>query len=352
VTGAATAALTRVLEWAVRLLPLSRRAWGEAIRSEAHAVPAGSQRLRWLAGGLRTVAWEAGVRGGLARTALATAAGVALVWLGWHPGSANPAMSTDRTALIVTAGLLVVLPWAVRLRYGPVAANRAARLTRIGGYSAVYGLALVIVGLSRFAGSRFDHFQAFDQANWEADMRSGAVVSAALMIGIVGGYATAVLVLTADRSAMPPRILALATASGAAVAVLMYAVAPFGSLIHPGTAWFATGYAVLLLLPVAATGALYRLRVGVIGGLCAGGTAALLLAVLTIATMLVFPEHVDLEWANPSPAVPHGTRYEIQMSVSDTALRYFVGLVVGPLLGLLLGAAADAGRLRAPGNGR
>jgi hypothetical protein len=337
-TRAVTVALMRVLEWTVRLLRPSQRAWGEAIQAEMHAVPAGSERLRWLAGGLYTVAWKAGVWGGLAGTALAAGAGAWLVWLGWHPGSANPAMPADRTALIVTAGLLAALPWVVRLRYGPVAANRTARFTRIVGYLAVYALVLVIVGLSRFAGSRFDHFQAFDQANWRADMRSGAVVSATLMIGTVGAYATAVLVVTTDRRAVPPRILAVATAAGAAVAGLVYAMTPFGSLIRPGSAWLAAGYLVLLLLAVAAIRALVRLQVGVIGGLWAGGTAALLLAVLTIATMLLFPEHVDLKWANPSPAVPHGTPYEIQMSVSDSAIRYFVGLVVGPLLGLVLGA--------------
>jgi hypothetical protein len=339
-TGLATAALVRALEWAARLLPPGRRAWAEAVRAEADAVPAGPPRLRWLAGGLHTVAWQAGLWRGAARTGLATLAGAALVWLGWHPGSANPAMPTDRVALIVTVGLLAALPAVVRLRYGPVAEHRTARLVRTGGYLAVYALVGVIVGLSRFAGSRFDHFQAFDQANWAADMRSGAIVSAALMIGIVGGYGTAVLMVTAGRAAVRPTTLAGGTAVGVAVAGLAYALTPFGNLLRPGNGWLAAGYVVaLLFLPVAAVWALMRLRVGAAGGLWAGATAALLLAVLTIATMLVFPGHVDLKWANPSPAVPHGTPFEVQMSVSDTAVKYLAALILLPLVGLLLGGA-------------
>ena len=342
-TGAATAALTRALEWMVRLLPPARRAWGEAVRTEALAVPAGPARLRWLAGGLHTVAWQAGLWRGAARAGLAALAGGVLVWLGWHPGSANPAMPTDRVALIVTVGVLAALPAAVRLWYGPVAGNRSARVIRTGGYLAVYALVLVIVGLSRFAGSRFDHFQAFDQANWAADMRSGAFVSAVLMIGIVGGYAVAVLMVTADHAAMRPGTLTAATAAGAATAVVAFAMTPFGGPLQPGNGWLAGGYALALLcVPVAAAWALVRLRLGALGGLWAGGTAALLLAVLTVATMLAFPDHVDLKWANPSPAVPHGTPNEVQMSVSDTAVKYFAGLVILPLLGLLLSAAGTA----------
>jgi hypothetical protein len=75
----------------------------------------------------------------------------------------------------------------------------------------VYALLLVIVGMCRFAGSRFDHFQAFDQANWEADLRRGAVVGAVLWVTLVGGYAATVLAVTARRTSVPPVTLAAAT---------------------------------------------------------------------------------------------------------------------------------------------
>lgn len=344
--------MSRVLDWTVRLLPSAQRPWGDAIRAEAHAIPAGTGRLRWVSGGLLSLAREAGLWRGIARLVLAAGAGAALVLLGWHPGSANPAMPADRVGLIVTVSLLAVLPWLVRLRFGTVAGNPVARAVRIGGYLAVYALLLTIVGLSRFAGSRFDHFQAFDQANWEADMRSGAFVGALLTVGIIGAYATAVLVVTAQRAAVRPRTLAAATLAGLAVAGIAYVLMPFGGRLHPGNGWFTAGYTLAFVaVPVAAGWALWRLRVGPLGGLWAGGTAALALAVLTIATMLAFPGHVALEWANPSPLVPHGTPYEVQMSVGDAAIKYLAGLLFGPLVGLVLGAVSAAGLAAGSGAG-
>src|SRR5690349_9363751 len=96
------------------------------------------------------------------------AAGTLLVWWDWHPGSANPAMPVNRATMIGAGLLLAVLPWVIRPLLGPAADNRPARIVRVGGYLTLYALLLVMVGLSRFAGSRFDDFQAFDQHHWEA----------------------------------------------------------------------------------------------------------------------------------------------------------------------------------------
>jgi hypothetical protein len=78
-----------------------------------------------------------------------------------------------------------------------------------------------------------------------------------------------------------------------------------------------------------------------------GGVAALVLATLTIGTMVLAPHAVTLEWANPDPRVPHGTPFEIQMSVGDAAIRYLFALLAGPALGLMLGAIA-AGSIAEP----
>jgi hypothetical protein len=64
----------------------------------------------------------------------------------------------------------------------------------------------------------------------------------------------------------------------------------------------------------------------------------LVLSVLTIGTMLMFPGQVDLIWANPDPNVAHGTAFEVQMSVGDTAIKYQLGLFVLPLVGSVIGA--------------
>jgi hypothetical protein len=286
-------------------------------------------------------------------------AGATLVWLDWHPGSKNPAVPTDRATLILIMALLVALPWATRPLLGPVADNRAARVVRVTAYPAVYALLLVMVGLSRFAGSRFDDFHAFDQANWESDMRSGAVVSAVLLTATIGGYATGILALTSRRMAIPPGILALSTGLGLGIGVLEYAVMPTGHpwLANPGWAAAAVNVFALLLPPVVVVGAVRLLahrdaeqghRGGTVAGLSMGGVAALVLAILTIGTMLLVPRSVTLEWANPDPYAPHGTPFEIQMSVGDAAIRYLFALLAGPPLGLILGAIASGSMTEPP----
>src|SRR6059036_3762445 len=104
---------------------------------------------------------------GAAGVAVAVAGGLGVVWLGWHGGSTNPAAPVDRVAMIATVVMLAGLPWLGRWsgRLGPVGDSRAPRVVRAGGYAALCALLLVGVGLSRFAGARFDHFHAFNQAN-------------------------------------------------------------------------------------------------------------------------------------------------------------------------------------------
>ena len=196
-----TRAMAALLRWTALFLPPGRQEWAEAVASEA---PAGRERLPWLIGGLWVVVREAGMLRRTVYTAAALAAGSIIVWLDWHPGSANPAMPINRTTMIGVVLLLAFLPWAIRPVFGPVADGRPARIVRIGGYLTLYALLLVMDGLSRFAGSRFDHMHAFDQANWEADMRSGAVVGLVLIIVMIGGYATAILAVTSRRASVVP----------------------------------------------------------------------------------------------------------------------------------------------------
>ncbi|KJK43223.1 hypothetical protein UK23_34030 [Lentzea aerocolonigenes] len=253
------------------------------------------------------------------------ATGSVLVWLDWHAGSANPAVPVNRATMIVTVLVLTVLPWVL----GPVAPNRTARIVRVTGYASIYALLAALTGLSRYAGSRFDHFTAFDQANWEADVLSGAVVGGVLMVLVIGGYAVAVLTLTSRRMAVEPKTLAVGVFCGLAPALSVYAFMPVGNLSH--------AFVLAFLPPAALLAAGVLARQGVVAGLCAGGAAALVLATLTIATMVLLPGQVDLEWANPDPAAPHGTLFELQMSVGDAAVRYQLGLVLGPFAGLVCG---------------
>jgi len=96
--------------------------------------------------------------------------------VGRPPNSPRPALdSSNRVGWIVLVAVVAVvagLPWAVRPWLGAVAGNLTARVARGLGYTALFGVLAVMVAVSRSAGRRFDHFEAFDQANWDRVRKS------------------------------------------------------------------------------------------------------------------------------------------------------------------------------------
>jgi hypothetical protein len=348
----------RLLLAVLALVPAARREWGEAVLAEADQVPAGRARLSWLVGGLWLAIWEVDVARRLGYPVGGMLAGAMLIWLDWHPHSANPAGPINQLTLVVVVLILAAVPLIARPIVGPVADSRAARTVRAGGYLAVYAVLAAMVGLWRFADTWFDQMSAFDQQSRHADVRTQAVLTAVVVIILMAAYGIGIVLVTARRavddalsSAEEPAYsaasatLTLGAGLGAGSAVVTYIVMPLGTprlLIVVLVALLTAPVLAGVLAGRRATPA-HRLRAGSVAGLCAGATAALLLNVLTVATMLLFPHQVSLEWANPDPAVVHGTPFEVQMSIGDAAITYQAGLLVLPLLGLVLGAIGGLG---------
>jgi hypothetical protein len=279
---------------------------------------------------------------------VAVAVSVLLVWFTWNPGSTNPATPVGRIDMIATVAMLTLLPWIGRWRgwLGPVGGSRPARAVRAGGYLLVWGLLLVKVGVDRFSGARFEHFQAFDQANWTSDLVSRAIGGSVLVFVLMSAYAVGVLAMTARRAAIAPVTLAIGPSFGLVAGVVIYALAPLGSFPRIDNGWLHAGYALLFLVVVFGTPIMAgRLAAphSIEAGILSGTAAALVVTVLTVTTMLLMPRAVPLVWANPDPTVPHGTLFEIQMTVADTADQYIGVLALAPLVGLLGGVVA-AGR--------
>ena len=344
--------MDRVTDWAagllhrsVRTLPDERREWGEAVLAEAHEVPRGRSRLSWLLGGVWLVAKETRLLRSLGYGIAAAVMSVALVWFAWNPESTNPATPVSRIDLIATVAMLTLLPWIGRWHgwLGPVGRSRPARVVRASGYLLIWALLLVRVGVGRFAGARFEHFQAFNQDNWESDMVTGAITGSLLIFGLTAAYTVGVLAMTARRSTVAPTTLAFGAASGLVAGIVIYALTPLGGLPRTSNGLLYTGCVLLLVLmafgaPVLAgrLAAPQRLAAGLWSGIVAG----LVTTNLTITTMLLMPRAVPLIWANPDPNAPHGTLFEIQMTVSDTAGQYLIVLLLAPLVGLIGGVLA------------
>jgi len=340
------------------LLPADRRVWARALWTEADEVPAGWPRLAWAAGGARFVAREAALSRGL-RYALAFAAATAgTAWSAWSGPPGDSAIAINRVDVISIAVILAALPRAIHRARGPAAGNRLARLGRAGGYAAVFTLVLVKAAVERVA----------DAVPNNAAGPGVAWLGEALFLAVMACYAALILAGTTQRPLAVPGTMATGTAIGATIGVLIYALGPLGFPLRMTGWWPARLYDLAMALgallalgaPVAiglaaarrasrGTPAGSRARSAAIAGLCTGAAAALVVAVLSTATIALLPYNSGLRnWAADhvghwTPAVGQitpvvGPRFGYVAGNSAFAAGYLLVLVLGPMLGCGFGA--------------
>lgn len=374
--------LTRVmavlLGCSARLLPADRRQWVHALWAEADQVPEGWRRLAWLAGGVRLTVREAALGRRAMYPLVFAAAAVGTAWTAWSGPAGDSAIMLNRVDVISIAVILAGLGWAVRRARGPVAGSRVARLVRTGGFAAVFALAVVKAAVERVADAPPNN------TGGSAVAWMGEVV----FLTVMAGYAAVILACTARRSLAAPATVAVGTATGAAVGVLAYALGPLGFPLRFTGPWPAAFYdaamtvGVLLALcaPVAAGLAAARwagrsmaagTRAGqsAMAGLCTGAAAALVVAVLSTATIALLPHDTSLQrWAMShigqwtpiagqwAPTFSQGARLGYVAGNSAFAAGYLIVLLLSPMLGCALAACAglaadrpDPPRRRPPG---
>jgi hypothetical protein len=370
--------LTRVmaglLRWSTGLLPADRRMWAQALSAEANEVPAGSRRLAWLAGGMRLTAREAALSLRFWYPLAFAVAAAGAAWSAWSGPAGDSAIVVNRVDVITIAVILAGLPWAIRRARGPVAVGRLARLVRTGGYVAVLALVVVKAAVERVADAPPNNLQGLTRA-WV-----GEVVFLAVMVS----YTAVILAFTARRSPAAPATVAIGTATGAVVGVLLFALGPLGFPLRFTGPWsaslydaaIAVGALLALCAPVAAglaaarrarrsLAAGSRWRQGAMAGLCTGAAAALVVAVLSTATIAMLPYSSGLEhWAAGhigewTSVASHGESYYgygqdprlgYVAGNSAFAAGYLIVLVLAPLFGCAFGAGA--GRVGDPGPSR
>ena len=363
-----TRVMVVLLRWSAALWPADRRMWTRALQTEAEEIPDGWSRLAWLAGGVRLTVLEAGLARRLGYPVVFAAAAAGIAWSAWSGPAGDSAVVINRVDAITVTVVLAGLPWAVRRACGPVAGYRPARLARAGGYAAVLALVLVKAAVERVADAPPNNLSAPGMA-W-----AGEVVFLAVMVG----YAVMILACTARRS---PAVGA-EVAIGAALGIGVYLLGPLGFPLR-FTGWWparlydaalALGVLLALCAPVAA-GVLVsrraggaarsssRVRHGALAGLRTGACAALVVSVVSTATIALLPyDHGLRSWAAGhigqwTPAVGQvtplvGSRLGYVAGNSAFAAGYLIVLLLSPLFGCALGAWAGraAGRPRlAPG---
>jgi len=266
----------------------------------------------------------------------------------------------------------------IRRARGPVAGGRPARLVRTGGYAAVLALVLVKAAVERVADAPPNNSQG----------PAVAWIGEVVFLMVMAGYAAVILACTARRSPASPATVAVGTAVGAALGVAVYVLGPLGFPLRFTGWWPARLYDAALTLGVllalgapvvAGLAASLRpgrvrpagspARQGALAGLCTGAAAALVVAVLSTATIALLPYAGGLrDWAaghigqwmpvvgQVTPAV--GARLGYVPGNSAFAAGYLIVLVLSPLFGCGLGAwagrtAGHSGpsRPRQPGDG-
>jgi hypothetical protein len=349
-----TAALLRYSE---PLLPAEHRTWTRALRAEAPQVPAGWDRLSWLVGGVRLTIWQAALKSVVCPLAFAAAA-AGTAWSAWSGPPGDSAIMINRVDVIAIAAILASLPWAVRRTRGPIAGSWQAWVIRTAGYAAILVLVLVKAAVERVADAPPNNLEAPARA-W-----TGEITFLMVMVG----YAAVILLCTARRSPANPATVVTGSAAGAVLGVLVYGLGPLGFPLRFTGFWpsrlydaaLALGALLALGAPVAvglavtrragaSVPARSRLRQGAMAGLCTGASTALVVSVLSTATIALLPHETALRnWAAGhigqwTPAVGQvtsvvGTRLGYVAGNSAFAAGFLVVLLLSPLAGYALGA--------------
>jgi hypothetical protein len=359
--------LTRMMAALLRCsagrLPSHSRGWAYALQAEADEVPAGWRRFAWLAGGMWVTMRMAAPGRRLAYPLAFGAAAAGTAWTAWSGPPGDSAIMINRIDVVTIVVILAGLPWAIRRAVGPVADGRSARVLRAGGYAALLALVLVKAAVERVADAPPNNVAGPARA-WMGEI---------VFLAVMTCYAAVILACTARRSSALPATVAIGTATGAAVGICVYTLGPLGFPLRFTGLWpahlydtaMALGAVLALCAPVAAGRAASRAvgsapmssraRQCALAGLCTGAASALVVAMLSTATIALLPYDSGLRgWAvahigHWSPVVGQvtpvvGTRLGYVAGNSAFAAGYLIVLLLGPLFGCGFGAWAGRGR--------
>ena len=218
---------------AARLLPADRRDWAEAIWAEASEVPAGLARLGWLAGGAWLMARESLMVRRVRNALLFAAAAVYLAWTA-IPGTPSALINSYiwlRT--IATIVVLAVLPWLVRRRLGPVIDSPLARSLRLATFAGTMALIVAMAELDDVT----DTPRRLAAQGPHNQPSIGLLLPWLVFVVLLAGYAATILAVTAQRSWVTLRTVAIGTGAGAALGVVMYAIMPLGMSKYATAPW-------------------------------------------------------------------------------------------------------------------
>jgi hypothetical protein len=312
----------RLLAGAVALLPAGRREWGQAMRAELAGIEAGGERGRFALGCVRVVATQPAVLRGAGYPLLM--AGVVVAVLGW---TSTISYAPLRWGLVAAVLVLMTVSWLGRRPgvFGPVGDGWAARLVRAGGYLLVGAMAVGFVVSVRSNGN------PAEQAHYA--MPIFTVVLTVYLLGF--------LAVTARPCVATRRVLTSAVGAGGA-ATALWVVAALAVPPIPASIGLALALTAAAMVGAASANAGHHGRTehGLLAGLCAGTTTALLIVTVVIAMSSYGPPSLipDLAAAALTPAD------DLAQSRNEVVDPYIALLFLGSLLASALTVASIATR--------
>jgi hypothetical protein len=193
------------------------------------------------------------------------------------------------------------------------------------------------------------------------DQRGEDIQLSVMFFVVVAIYTVALLLITRQRSRVEPSTLAIAGGFGLLAGLALCALVPLGNFRNPDALALTSTYSFVLVLvalaPPLLTGALAARRApteragrkprlgiaqGMVAGLVSGAGSALVLTVVTLATMLLFSGHVvPGTEAGADPA--HPQMLSIARTIgSATGTLLFEVMTLAVLVGTVLGAVGGS----------
>lgn len=318
-------AATRILGVAVALFPPDRREWGQAMRAELAALEGTAARRRFALGCLRAAVTRPSTLRALGYPALMLGALAGAVW--W---SSTIGYQPLRWAVLVAAAVLLAVAWWGRRpgALGPVSQGRVPRLVR------AFGCMLVCAFALASAASVASNSNPGEQA--AVGVPVYATVSAGYLLAFLAVTARA----TAQRDAVPARILAIGVGIGGAAAAIWAAVLatarPMPTATAPLLALIVGAMIVAAVLAPTGRPPRDRAKDGVIAGLCAGAFAALL-AVESLTALAAYGPAALIPDLAPVALTQADDLVQSRSEIQDP---YVAVLLLGGLLAIALCVSA------------
>jgi hypothetical protein len=272
----------------------------------------------------------------------------------WPGAPGNPATLISRVSALVIVGLIAVLHWPVRRRFGTIGVSWTARIVRIAGFALVAALVLV-----KTAAERHEFAQLAGRS-----ALTGIWAGEIAFLLVIAAYVTGLLAITARRPPASRAAILIGTGTGVLLGLAVYVLRPLDNPMHFTNASLSALFEITKVMAVpavfaAATGAVImaarrtsrrerdggqplahtRARQGVAAGLCVGITCALLVSVLGIATIAIAPHAASsIQWTIPGGGLPTSSIYEFEVAASHAVAGYLLILIIFPFLGAGIGA--------------